>query len=218
MNFTFLPDIRLIFKWFFVVVTTAIVVVMVSSHGNFKLFVGPMMSGKTARLLSEIASLQHAKIPYVVLQPAINTRDGKQVVSRSGSKLDAGANVLIVDKFPSVEVLKAYEIIAIEEFHLFDAKMIHIIRQLLKLGKTIYAAGLDMDYRGQLTANYTKLLRLSPTEVVYLRAACTGCGNLDACYTQVYLKGNVVTKGIPTTIPEDGTYAYKPVCRRCFKS
>ena len=81
----------------------------------------------------------------------------------------------------------------------------------------IFVYGLDMDYRGEMFEIIKKLLQFGPSEVKYKRAICEICKKPEAIFTQVFYLGAPVTKGMPSIIPEDGTYEYKPVCRYCFK-
>jgi thymidine kinase len=59
---------------------------------------------------------------------------------------------------------------------------------------------------------------MGPREVKYKRAVCEVCKSPDAIHTQVYHKEKPLTGGAPSIIPEDGTYMYLAVCRKCFVS
>lgn len=181
------------------------------------LYVGPMKSGKTGRLLSDVSPLEHSSVRYSIFQPASNVRDGAQIKSRNGSVLSSETAVHQVATFPSFAELGDTEVVAIEEFHLFGKELVTTVRELLLAGKVVRAAGLDMNYRGRLTARYADLLALAPHKVIYCKAACELCKNLRAQYTQVFQDGKPVLDGLPEVIPENGAYQYVPVCRSCFK-
>lgn len=185
--------------------------------GSLKLFVGPMMSGKTGRLVAEASPFAHSSAhTVVVFQPAANIRDGKKVTSRNGSTF-TGVDTRFVTIFPSFDELRGATVVVIEEFHFFGTEMIVTIARLLEAGVNIYTAGLDMDYSGALTDRFKDLLQLAPDGVVYCKSVCHVCGAYDARYTQVYLKGVPVLEGLPQVVPEDGTYGYQPVCCAHFK-
>ncbi len=189
---------------------------MVGKQGKLVLYVGPMKSGKTGRLLSDVGPLEHSSvIPYTVIQPEKNVRDGRLLKSRSGSQL--GSNILFVSEMPPFEALGDNQLVAIEEFHFFGQEMVDVIEKLLKHGVDVCAAGLDMDYRGEQTSRYHDLLQLAPHKVIYCRAVCMECGVYNAQYTQIYKSGEPMLEGLPQVLPEDGTFVYKPVCRHCFK-
>jgi thymidine kinase len=186
--------------------------------GKLILYVGPMMAGKTGRLLSDVAPLQHSPtIKFTVIQPEKNIRDGQSLKSRSGSQLKASSNLMFVAQMPTFEELGDKQVVAIEEFHFFEPEMVDVVAKLLIHGVTVHAAGLDMDYRGQLTSRYKDLLELAPHKVILCRAVCTVCGDYNAQYTQIYRDEVPVLEGAPEIIPEDGTFRYSPVCRKCFK-
>jgi len=90
------------------------------------------------------------------------------------------------------------------------------LEKLLKKGVKVVASGLDTDYKGEMFPIIKRLLSMGPKEVEYKRAVCEACKTPDAVYTQVYKNGEPVLEGLPSVIPEDGTYIYKPLCRRCF--
>lgn len=181
------------------------------------LYVGPMKSGKTGRLLSDVSPLEHSSVRYSIFQPASNVRDGAQIKSRNGSVLSSATAVHQVHTFPTSAELMDTDVIAIEEFHLFGEELTTTVKELLIAGKVVRAAGLDMNYRGRLTARYLDLLALAPHKVIYCKAACEVCKSLNAKFTQVRKNGVPVLDGLPEVLPEDGTYQYIPVCRSCFK-
>lgn len=171
---------------------------------------GPMKSGKSFDLISYFSPLKYSATKYALFQPRKNVRD-RGIESRSGLYLDAR----------KIESLKEIadsnlSIIGIDEIHMFDpAEIVHIERALLD-GSEVIVSGLDMDYRGEMFPIVKKLLELGPIEVRYKRAACNQCKKLCATHTQIYDKGKALTEGIPSVIPDDGTFTYEPVCRSCF--
>lgn len=189
---------------------------MVGKYGELTLYVGPMKSGKTDRLLSDVGPLKHSSvIPFTVIQQKKNVRDGNLLRSRSGSQLDT--NVLFVEEMPPFEALSDRLLVAVEEFHFFGPEMVTVIAKLLKHGVDVRAAGLDMDYRGIQTSRYRDLLQLAPHKVIYCKAVCIKCGVYNGQFTQVYRSGIPMLEGLPEVLPEDGTYEYMPVCRQCFE-
>jgi thymidine kinase len=171
---------------------------------------GPMKSGKSFELISYFAPLKYTDIPYIVLQSAHNVRDEK-VWSRNGLTLHA-------EKVASLGDIDSshYEVIGIDEIHMFPEDDALLIRDLLKQNKRILVSGLEMDYRGEMFPIVQKLLSLGPREVKFKRAVCEKCKVPDAIHTQILHKNKPLTSGLPPVVPEDGTYVYQAVCRRCF--
>jgi len=175
-----------------------------------KLILGPMKSGKSFELISNFAHLKYTDIPYAIYQSSRHVRDAG-VKSRNGAVLEAQ---LVKDISSALD--KNYKIVGIEEAHMFEESNAEIVRNLLFRGTLVIASGLDTDYKGEMFPIIRRLFELGPKEVVYRRAVCETCKEPNAVYTQVLLKGKPVTGGLPPSLPEDGTYEYKAVCRKCF--
>ena len=177
---------------------------------GLKLILGPMKSGKSFELISHFAHLKYTNIPYALYQSSKHVRD-KGVKSRNGAILEAQ---LVENISGALE--KDYKIVGVEEVHMFDESAAEVVKKLLAGGTNVIACGLDMDYKGELFPIVRRLLELGPKEIVYKRAVCEICKDPNAVYTQVLFKGKPVTGGLPPVLPEDGTYEYKAVCRKCF--
>ncbi|MBI5732094.1 MAG: thymidine kinase [Candidatus Magasanikbacteria bacterium] len=177
---------------------------------DFTLILGPMKSGKTLELISRFSPLTYANLKAGLFQPFLNVRD-KEMESRSGAKIMA-QKIKRLD-----EILKEYwEVVCIDEIHMFNSEEIEVVGDLLKQGVKVMISGLDMDYRGRLFPTVARLLEFGPQEIIYKRAVCEACRKPNAVYTQIFKDGRAITSGVPSVIPEDGTYLYRPVCRQCF--
>ncbi len=177
---------------------------------NLTLILGPMKSGKSFDLISYFSPLQYTTSKYALYQPKRNVRDEK-IESRSGLFIEA-------KKISSIrEALdEKWSVVGIDEIHMFDPLDTVYIHDLLTRGTDVVVSGLDMDYRGHLFEIVHKLFELGPREVRYKRAVCHLCKGYSATQTQIYNNKIAVTEGIPTVIPDDGTFTYEPTCRMCF--
>ena len=171
---------------------------------------GPMKSGKSFDLISYFAPLKYSDIKFGLFQSVRNVRD-EGVRSRNG-------NTLHSQKINSLKTIVDcdYQVIGIDEIHMFDDEESDNIHALLKKGVKVIVAGLDTDYRGRLIDIISRLMALGPREIRHKRAVCEHCRTTDAVYTQVYYLDKPIIGGMPSVIPEDGTFSYKPVCRHCF--
>ncbi len=177
---------------------------------DLTLILGPMKSGKSFDLISHFAPLQYTDISHVLYQSNRNVRDEK-ISSRNGVGIEAKKINSLKDALD-----QKFSVIGIDEVHMFDPADVAVIGQLLKNGVKVVAAGLDMDYKGKIFDIVKGLLELGPKEVRYRRSACEVCRLPEAVYTQVFSKGEPMTIGMPSVIPDDGTFTYQPVCRHCF--
>lgn len=174
------------------------------------LILGPMKSGKSFDLISYFAPLKYTTVSFGLYQSARNVRD-EQICSRNGVVIAAKKVHTLAEALE-----KDFSVIGIDEMHMFSETEAAVIEQLMKQGTRIIAAGLDTDYQGKLFPIIAKLLELGPKEVRYKRAVCECCKKHDAVYTQVLRASVPLTEGMPPSIPDDGTFNYKPVCRDCF--
>jgi thymidine kinase len=174
------------------------------------LILGPMKSGKSFELIGHFMPLRYTDIAYGIYQSSKNVRD-KNVWSRNGAMLASQK----VDDLSEI-LDKDQRIVGIDEVHMFDEKDIEIVKELLKRGVKVIASGLDTDYRGEMFPSVKRLLELGPKEIKYKRAVCEICKKPDAIYTQIFNGGCPILEGLSSVLPDDGTYAYKPVCRNCF--
>ncbi len=177
---------------------------------HLTLILGPMKSGKSFDLISHFSPLQYATSKYALYQPLRNVRD-TGIESRSGLFINA-QKIQSLAEIPHDGV----SVIGIDEIHMFDPSDAFYIGELLSRGVDVVVSGLDTDYRGNLFEMVKKLFELGPKEVKYKRAVCNDCKNFSAVYTQIYTNGKPLMGGMPPVIPDDGTFTYEPLCRKCF--
>ncbi|MFA5061904.1 MAG: thymidine kinase [Patescibacteria group bacterium] len=177
---------------------------------DLTLILGPMKSGKSFDLISYFAPLKYTDIPHGLFQSARNLRD-EHICSRNGVVIEA-------KKVQSLaEILDSdLKVVGIDELHMFQPEDAGVIDKLLRKGVKVVASGLDTDYRGKMFDIIRAFLELGPREVKYKRAVCEICKQPIATYSQVLNKGVPITEGMPSVLPDDGTFTYVPVCRNCF--
>jgi thymidine kinase len=177
---------------------------------DLTLILGPMKSGKSFNLISHFAPLKYTDIPFALYQSDRNVRD-THIASRNGLALEAR-------KIKSLNDISDNEaaVIGIDELHMFDPDQLDVLVSLLHKGVKVVAAGLDLDYKGKMFDIIKKLLELGPKEVIYKRAVCEVCRQPQAVYSQVFSNAVPVIDGMPSVIPDDGSFTYQPVCHACF--
>ena len=169
-----------------------------------------MKSGKSFDLISYFSPLKYTDISHVLYQSARNVRD-EHICSRNGIVLEAKKVSSLAEALE-----QNFSVIGIDELHMFNPTEVEVVEELLNRGIKIIAAGLDLDYRGKMFDIVKGLLELGPKEVRYKRAVCELCRKPNAVCSQVFAKGAPLTQGMPSVIPDDGTFTYQPVCRNCF--
>lgn len=176
------------------------------------LIIGPMKSGKSLELIARLSPYEYTKSKILLLQPIHNVRDAS-VVSRSGLKKQARKVKSLAEVADATE-----DVIGIDEINMFPAADAAVISTWLHQGKRLVVSGLDLDYRAKLHPIISKIYELKPELIVDRIAVCELCLSYKARFTQIVADGKVVRGGLPSLIPEDGTYHYRPVCRKCYDS
>lgn len=103
------------------------------------------------------------------------------------------------------------DIIFIDEIQFYNVEYIDLLRSLVEYDKkTVYVAGLDMDYTGREFETVAKLACYAD-EVIKLKAICAQCSD-DATYSSRLEKIEVKDR-----FYEGDKESYEPLCRSCFR-
>ena len=170
-----------------------------------------MKSGKSLEMISHFTPLKYTNISFGLYQPKRNVRN-ENIWSRTGIEIDSRKIDSLRDILNSNE-----QVVGIDEVHMFKEDDVMAISELLDRGTKVYLSGLDMDYKGEMFGIIKKILEMSPREVKYKKSVCELCKDHDAVYTVISKDDKIILDGLPSVIPEDGTYKYIPVCRKCFQ-
>ncbi len=173
------------------------------------LIVGPMKSGKSLELIARVAPYEFADKKVLYVQTKKDVRD-------EGIKSRIGINTRASRVKSLAEVKNGFDVIGIDEVHMFDIKDIGMIKRWLGEGKEVFASGLDLDYSATLTPMVRKILELKPDLIINKVAVCEVCHDYSAQFTQILHHGEPVLGGLPHIVPEDGTYEYQARCRACY--
>lgn len=107
---------------------------------------GPMYSSKTKALLAQIDRHMHAGCNYQLFKPAIDNRySQEEIVTHNKDKLKATVvqtSEEIIQKLDS-----DVNVVGIDEVQFFDSGIVKVCEKLRSMGKVVYAAGLNMDYK-----------------------------------------------------------------------
>jgi len=177
----------------------------------FTLILGPMKSGKSLELIAQVAPYEHTDKEVLYVQPEANTRD-KGVQSRLG----VNATALTVKSLS--EINKPFDVIGIDEIHMFDEDDAKVIDRWLRDDKNVIASGLDLDYRRKMLPIIIRLLEINPDKLIRKNAVCEICRTeVNAQFTQMLDDGEPVLGGRPIITIDDGKVEYQARCRDCFE-
>ena len=170
---------------------------------------GGMFAEKTTELQRRGRRLKRAGKKVAYFKPDMDTRYSvNQIVTHDGAKVDA---INIGTKVPlnltSREYFEEYDVFLIDEVQFFHSTVMTAIETLLREGKTVIVAGLDLDFKAHPFFTVSALMSIAEN-VVKLHAVCSECGS-NAWVSHKEEGGQRI---------QLGTDEYKPMCRKCFNN
>jgi len=185
--------------------------------GFLTTIIGPMFSEKSGELIKRcLLAEKYQGKKVIVYKPALDNRfSDDDVVSRIGlrivaHKLDQNlGNIKAIDIY---ETCKDAHIVAFDEAQFFSHELVDIVEHLIRGGKHVIVAGLNLDFLGKPFGHLDELLLFSD-EIEMKSAFCACCGR-PAMYTQRLVDGEPVTEGELVVIGD--TESYEPRCRLCY--
>ena len=148
--------------------------------GTIEVYCGPMFSGKSTIITSEILKARNVSRRTLVLKPAFDTRYGEAVVS-THSKLRVKAldvtEYVIADDIDRLD----YDTVFLDELQFFmaphfNSDIIALCKEWRQRGINVVAGGLDMDWKGNPFPITAQLCAMAD-RVVKLTAICSVCGH-----------------------------------------
>ncbi len=200
---------------------------IVLNNPRLEVITGCMFAGKSEELALRLSRYPHAGKRVILLRPERDTRgkqthsgklfDGKEVIVPTNITLEVLMQIL------GEKQLKILDVIGIDEGNFFDNSLVQLCNDLVKLGKIIIVAGLDLTFAEEGYGPMPKLMLLA--EVVdKLTAVCSVCGSPYANRTQRLVDGKPASKESPRDIVGDetarktpqGIITYEARCRKCY--
>ena len=197
---------------------------MTTSTGYLELFIGPMFSGKTSKLLETYKQCKFCNIPVTIINHVIDNRYHNTMVSthdqlmapclqacelndiwtdngfkKSGEKKDLWAHGAVRDS----------EVILINEGQFFP-DLYDVVVDMLAHNKKIYICGLDGDFERKKFGQILDLIPLCD-KVTKLTSLCSQCKN----GTPGIFSMRLTNETAQTIVGSDN---YIPVCRKCYKN
>lgn len=173
---------------------------------HLEVITGCMSSGKSEELIRRLTRAKIADLGVIVFKPAIDTRTGAEIKSRSGGSFLA--TIVNTPKDILTHVQEHHAVIGIDEAHFFPMELVSVVEELVTRGKHIIISGLDLDFRGETFGPMGELMvRAYP--VHKLTAVCMKC------------KKNYATRSQRLVDCKDvelvGDKEYEPRCLKCYE-
>jgi thymidine kinase len=178
---------------------------------SFELLVGPMFSGKTARLISELAAARRVGLHVRAFKPSVDP--DPEIVSLAGPRWEAisvaSASEILADTSHDIDV------VGLDEVQFFMDDVVDVVAALRAQGLRVIAAGLDLDFRAAPFGPVPQLERIADN-VVRLTAICQRCG-APATRSQRVVTGRPATSA-SELILVGGPELYEARCERCYEA
>lgn len=180
------------------------------SFAPLHLAIGPMFAGKTSWLLAQVRALQAAgrPSPVVLVKPAYDTRHPPGVVVDHDGNAEPCVTLASWCIAPPSGAAVLFDEIQFFAPPHFADDIVEVVAACRSRGVSVYAAGLDLDWRGRIFPVVGRLLPLA-TRVVRLTARCDECG---APATRTGLRPGVALEG---SVRIGGAETYRPLCEAC---
>ena len=170
-----------------------------------ELFIGPMFSGKTSRLVDIYKQCQFCNIPVAVINHSIDTRYHDTMLSTHDKVMIPCIKTNCITDI--LDILTNSQVIIINEGQFFDDLYTTVV-SLLSKGKQIYIGGLDGDFERK---KFGQILDLIPMcdKITKLTSLCSICKN----GTPGIFSKRLTPETEQTIVGSD---IYIPVCRTCY--
>lgn len=192
------------------------------SHNKLYFYHGPMGSAKTLKLLTTAYNFEENGIPFMVLKPSLDTRDGEGVISsRVGLQRECAMVSPTDDIFAAVSAynnmmvstLTKLEWILVDECQFLSEEQVNQLARIVdELNINVMCFGLRADFESKVFPGSKRLFEIADTiEEVKSRCSCGRKAIVNARFNE---KKEIVTQGEQIVV--GGNDIYKPLCRKCW--
>lgn len=185
---------------------------MSNSQNNtayLELFIGPMFSSKTSKLLEIYKQCTFCNIPVSIINHSIDTRYHDTMMSSHDKVMAPCLQVtLLRDIWPN-EVLMSSDVILINEGQFFS-DLYEVVVDMLACKKKIYICGLDGDFERKKFGTILDLIPLCD-KITKLTSLCSQCKD----GTPGIFSMRLTSEKEQTVVGSDN---YIPVCRKCYET
>lgn len=184
---------------------------------------GCMNSSKTLNLLTTAYNFEEKNIPFLVLKPSIDTRDGENTVkSRAGIERECVSVTPEMDIYDAINKYNAIlestfsklEWVLIDEAQFLTNEQINQISDVVDfLNIEVMCYGLRTDFKSEMFPASQRLFELAD-EIEEVKSRCS-CGKKTIINARINEDGDVITNGEQVMI--GGEEKYIALCRKCWK-
>jgi thymidine kinase len=174
--------------------------------GYLEIFIGPMFSGKTSKLIDLYKQYSFCNIPLAVINHSSDTRYDDTMLSTHDKIMIPCIQTTTLTRVTNE--MDNVDVILINEGQFFE-DLYDFVVDMLKFNKKIYVSGLDGDFKRE---KFGKILDLIPLcdKVTKMTSLCSLCKNGTPGLFSMRLTNEKEQMLI-------GSSNYIPVCRYCYE-
>jgi thymidine kinase len=174
--------------------------------GYLEIFIGPMFSGKTSKLIDLYKQYSFCNIPLAVINHSSDTRYDDTMLSTHDKVMIPCIQTSYLARITND--MDNVDVILINEGQFFE-DLYDFVVDMLKFNKKIYVSGLDGDFKRE---KFGKILDLIPLcdKVTKMTSLCSLCKNGTPGLFSMRLTNEKEQMLI-------GSSNYIPVCRYCYE-
>jgi thymidine kinase len=188
--------------------------------GYLGLFIGPMYSGKTSKLIELYKQFHFCEVNTITINYSEDTRYSNNMLSTHdmnmipcimATTLSEVANIVGQTKEEVAKREKEFmnaRIILINEGQFFKDIVEWVTKAVCEYHKCVYICGLDGDFRRQLFGNWLDLIPLCDN-VEKLHSFCNSCKRRQALFSH-----RISSEKEQKVIGAESKYV--PLCRKCY--
>ena len=184
------------------------------SAGKLTVACGPMFSGKTEKLLRRIRLAYHADVGVQIFSPSTDTRREGRLISHAGTDLadlQVPFQVTVIDPGEpfAARVRANVRFVALDEAQFFSSTAVEEVLHLLHTrGVSVFASGLDRDFRGAPFGIIPTLLAHAD-EILKFKSICAYCKSENGSMSHRLVANDA-------QVLVGARDAYAPLCRSCW--
>jgi len=190
---------------------------------KLKLCYGAMNAGKTMEALRVIFNYEQLGHRVLLMKPAIDTKGGDTIVSRTG--FSKKVDVLLEETDDAYKLFikenargKEVKCVIVDEAQFLTRKQVEQLTDICdKKDIAVISYALKNNFQGELFPGVKALIEFAD-EIEEIPTLCFNCLDepIKARFNVRMKDGKPITKGSEVAIDGEGV-EYIPVCRKCFK-
>jgi len=191
---------------------------------KLRFYFGAMGSAKSLNLLATAHSFKEKGIPFMLLKPGVDNRDGKRYVkSRAGLKMECVSVASDVNIYEAVKTYNDVRManqqppnkwVLVDECQFLTPEQVDQLSDVVDLMDTdVICYGLRTDFKSKLFEASKRLFEIAD-DIFEVKSSCK-CGRKATVNARFDKDGNIIKEGNQFMIGGDDVY--QPLCRLCYK-